>query len=396
MSSLVFKNSGLIDVRAITTFGISSKENNNAIGYFGTGLKYAIAVLMREGCDMTIYSGKDKYTFSVKRETIRVNEFEIVQMNGKPLPFTTELGKNWQVWQAYRELYCNCKDENGEVFLSDSRITLDSNSTTIVVTGSKILNVHLNDTTIFLKDREALTTANGVEIHSGTSNYIYYRGVKVYELPERSLFTYNIIDETKLTEDRTLLSYWDAKFKITCAIARCTSVKIIEAILLAPKTFLEYNFDFDYGSLQPCETFTKLCTDMYLDKNTGMNISARTYVRKTSNIEHLLYTDFELTTLQKDAFDRAVNFLKELGYPVDKYNIRTVEDLGRGIVGLAKYNTIFLARHLFLLGIKQIASCLLEEYVHLEHHLVDESRELQTFLFDTVITQGETILGRNI
>lgn len=40
---LTFHNPGELDPRLITTFGVSIKESTNPIGYFGTGLKYALA-----------------------------------------------------------------------------------------------------------------------------------------------------------------------------------------------------------------------------------------------------------------------------------------------------------------------------------------------------------------
>ena len=90
MRTFIFQNAGVMDPRAITTFGVSSKENDSAIGYFGTGLKYAIAVLLRYGCEITIWTGGQKYEFTTQKTRIRVNDFEIVQMNGEPLAFTTE------------------------------------------------------------------------------------------------------------------------------------------------------------------------------------------------------------------------------------------------------------------------------------------------------------------
>jgi hypothetical protein len=46
---VVFENPGEIDAAAIRTFGVSVKEGENPIGFFGTGLKYAIAILLRTG-----------------------------------------------------------------------------------------------------------------------------------------------------------------------------------------------------------------------------------------------------------------------------------------------------------------------------------------------------------
>jgi len=45
---ITFENDGEIDLRAISQFGINVKTGDSPIGFFGTGLKYALAVLMRE------------------------------------------------------------------------------------------------------------------------------------------------------------------------------------------------------------------------------------------------------------------------------------------------------------------------------------------------------------
>ena len=42
-----FKSNGLIDPLCITTIGVSVNESENPIGFFGTGLKYAIAIRQR-------------------------------------------------------------------------------------------------------------------------------------------------------------------------------------------------------------------------------------------------------------------------------------------------------------------------------------------------------------
>ncbi|CAM6031606.1 unnamed protein product [Sphagnum compactum] len=73
--SIIFTNPGEIDVRAIVTFGVSAKETDNPIGYFGTGLKYAIAVLLRNSQEITIYSGTECYVFNTKTITVRGKEW---------------------------------------------------------------------------------------------------------------------------------------------------------------------------------------------------------------------------------------------------------------------------------------------------------------------------------
>ena len=81
MKSVVFQNPGVIDAVSITTFGVSSKnDKSTAIGFFGTGLKYAIAVILRTGGNITIYSGDSVYDFSVQRQKVRNDEFDFIYM----------------------------------------------------------------------------------------------------------------------------------------------------------------------------------------------------------------------------------------------------------------------------------------------------------------------------
>lgn len=95
---IVFQNKGLIDLRALKTFGVSVKDCPGAIGYFGTGLKYAVAILLREGCEVTLYRGRKAYKFTATSRKIRDQEFAIVSINGEEMGFTTALGKDWELW----------------------------------------------------------------------------------------------------------------------------------------------------------------------------------------------------------------------------------------------------------------------------------------------------------
>ena len=90
-----FQNLGLIDIRGITTFGVCVKETKTPIGYFGTGLKYAIAIALRHGCKVSMWSGNTEHKFKVKKRKMRGQPIEVVFMGKIELPFTVELGKNW-------------------------------------------------------------------------------------------------------------------------------------------------------------------------------------------------------------------------------------------------------------------------------------------------------------
>ncbi len=81
MSYVVFKTPTILDIRAITMFGLSAKPNSkNPIGYFGTGLKLAIATLIRHNIPIQIYIGKKHYSFEKRPEEFRDQPFEQVWM----------------------------------------------------------------------------------------------------------------------------------------------------------------------------------------------------------------------------------------------------------------------------------------------------------------------------
>jgi len=63
------------------------------------------------------------------------------------------------------------------------------------------------------------------------------------------------------------------------------------------------------------------------------------------------------------------------------------------VMPLHQDETIFIAERVFHMGTKQMASALIEEYIHLKHGYHDMTRELQTFLFDKIVSLGEEING---
>jgi hypothetical protein len=69
--TISFSNPGEIDMTAISVMGLSAKESDSAIGRFGTGLKYAVAITLRLGGQITIWSGLNHYTFEAKHIKFR-------------------------------------------------------------------------------------------------------------------------------------------------------------------------------------------------------------------------------------------------------------------------------------------------------------------------------------
>jgi hypothetical protein len=391
---VVFVNKGVIDKKSITAFGVSSKENPGAIGYFGTGLKYAIAILLRLGQKVTIYAGTKSLRFGVKKQKIRVDEFNFVTLNGRCLDFTTEVGKNWQLWMAFRELYCNCMDEKGwamKVGVVEESVVPREGTTTVVVEGQEFETVWDQKQNIIL-GTEPLFKYDTLWVHPGQSRYVYYKGIRVSELSSESNYTYNLQGSVELTEDRTLKYFWWLLSMIRQEALRSCDADFIRTVTLAPKDTYETSIVFD---TTPGDTFQQVVSQLAKDFEANLNPSA---VRCCKDIIHKSLKESKpavLSEIDKERLAKAVGFLEKIGFKVSNYPIRLSEFLGDCTLGCADTtdHTIYVSREAFIRGTKTLVSVILEEFLHLQYNLVDETRVMQNYLMGLIVSLGEQVAG---
>lgn len=261
---IIFQNQGLIDLRAVRTVGLNAKpKTDNPIGEFGTGLKLAIAVILRNKGKVTLYRGKQAYAFGVKATKFRGEDVQLITMNGEELGFTLNYGKNWKPWQAFRELYSNMLDEP-EGVCSYTKLIANSKPgyTTIVVDGCEFDELYENRRSVFLEG-DPLLKVPGLEVHFGQSKAIYYNGMRAMDLPQPSLFTYNITSRMTLTEDRTFMYPHMAPYYTVRALTACDNGEIIANVLTADKEAWESRFEYDLGKEAPVSgTFMRVAADL--------------------------------------------------------------------------------------------------------------------------------------
>lgn len=399
MSALiVFENPGEIDVRSISSFGVSVKEGDSPIGFFGTGLKYAIAVLLRTGHEVTVHAGLSAIRFGTSREIVRGQEFDFVTMavdDGAPasIGFTTQLGKQWDVWMAYREIACNCKDEQGLIRASEELPIPAAGFTTITVKGDAFAEAYADRHLYILEDAPAFKVGDTEVRRRGGSDF-FYRGVRVHRFGAPGMFTYNDSGLLELTEDRTAKNHWEPYQRVRRAILRSDDEGYIRACVTASPETLEGGLDFHGWGIAPSEAFLRVVGDCIGDRMTKVNKSAANVwmdaTKQPFNPREILLTRVQLASL-----NRALDFCAKIGFKIrDAYPIKVVESLGEGCLGLAQDQTIFVAERAFQLGgTKQIASTLIEEYLHLRHGWKDLTRELQSFLFEKLVSVGEELVG---
>lgn len=250
---LVFRNAGEIDIRLITTIGVNVKEGPSPIGYFGTGLKYAIATALRHGFEIEVHSGLARFRFVTEEATIRGKVFQMIKMQGardaQDLAFTTELGKNWKPWMIYRELWSNATDEppEGDVLVEelpdDEAPKSKAGVTQVLLKGMDEIHAARGD---FILLTSPLQTIDGkLEVHAGPGLRLFYRGIAVRELDKAALFTYNILEEMQLTEDRTASSWADVL--ISKNLSKAKDEGLLRKVLSPPQTSFERRLDWDWS-----------------------------------------------------------------------------------------------------------------------------------------------------
>lgn len=226
------------------------------------------------------------------------------------------------------------------------------------------------------------------------NHHFFYRGVRVAELRAEALYTYNELSKVDLTEDRTVKSSWDIVHRIVTGILKSTDRQFIRNVVTAPDSKFEGNLDFHGWGTQPSAEFIEVVGDCIADRMLKVNGTALK-VWKDATKAPFSPREIEVTAVQSQSMERALTFCARIGFQIrGAYPIKIVESLGDGILGMAENETIFIAERVFQIGgTKQLASTLIEEYLHLRHGWRDLTRELQNFLFEKLVSVGEELVG---
>jgi hypothetical protein len=263
MTTLVFKTPGVLDLRALTTFGMSAKPNSTSpIGMFGTGLKYALAVMVRLGAEPVLHRHHATCSFHLRPVEFRGGAFDMIEMRHRrfefapnqsdELPFTTQLGATWEAWQAYRELEANTRDERGETYLTEDPVEGIADHTLIATDHPAMLEAHEQRGEIFLSELDDGDAR--VNYSRRESRHVYYRGMRAYDLRKPAQVTWNLQTEHELTEDRTLKYEFLIRSAVAEFVTRSDDEGLVDLVLSSPETAWEHDLDFSYAG-SPSDTF---------------------------------------------------------------------------------------------------------------------------------------------
>lgn len=408
---IIFKTPGSLDIRCLTNFGVSVKENDNPIGYFGTGLKYAIAVLMRERAKVWISIEGNLYQVQTKEESIRNKQFTFVYLSGQytniDLGFTTELGKNWELWMAYRELYSNTLDEGGSVSRAYNKSIISwkenediaDDTTYIVVSSQAFTNVYLERDKYFLDECIPIGQEQDLQIYPGRTTTLYYKGIAAMELPAPAQFRYSLSSPVlKLTEDRTLYSDFSVKLQIITAMLRSNNKVVLKKILRDDDSIWERELCWTYcATVEPSPTWLEVVKELR-EETTDQGVNPSAILRYNETIDYNPLEEIKeevLTGINLRILEKATDFCRDtLELPnFDSYPIKVVTNVGENTLGRAWNNTIYVAMKAIAQGTKVTAITIIEEYIHLHHDVSDGSVSQQWEYLQLIASLGERLQG---
>ena len=387
MKAITFQNPGLIDINALKTFGVNSKTSESALGFFGTGSKYAVAIALRTGCKVVLYRGLQKFEFSVKSVHIQHDDFDVVLMNDDVMPYTLELGKTWEPWQAFREFWTNARDEEGDVF--PGVVAPAEDKTTIQVTGAAFVEEYYKRSDIILQDKPHCTV-NGTDIIGRKSKVFYYRGVRIKEMIKPTVLTYNAnAASISLTEDRTAKYDHEVEGCIKYAVVNLTDPALIKTVLRATKNDFEGTLDFsDWGDVAST-AFLDILQD---------NVDAAVLPANGSLVQMLArqrgkkFTPRTMTTTttHQDMITEALRVINELeGIPTDIYDIHVTDSLPDTTLGAVIDEQVYIADRTLARGQRMVTGTIMEELMHRHLGYEDETYTFQNYLMDKLTEQLE-------
>lgn len=392
-----YENVGTLDIRAVTMMGVNAKPNTDSpIGYFGTGLKMAIAVLMRFNAAVTIEDGQGNvYAVNTKpfefreKEFMGITLFNVTTGETFDVPYTTELGKDWDLWMAMRELECNAMDEDGRYIAYEDNVPQIGNGIVRITVCSPaydhVINHERKNVFIHAMDHKDVEQHTMVDVLVGRpSHFIYYRGIRVYRFIKELSHTYNFKCSLELTEDRQIKYYWTALSYLNDLWSKFASPAVINR-LVGNANAGEWYF-WEHTNIESYSDSTCALLDEANKRGVFIGEHQQKMLAHVAS-RKAMQRSYEMVDDESAMLEAGIGLALLAGFPADDYTIRVVEDIPGNVLGMADFQKIeiIISRRNFENGLECVAGTLIEEYIHLRYGHPDESRALQDLLLRRLV-----------
>jgi hypothetical protein len=414
---LCISNNGEIDPRAFSLLGASSKrDESESIGFFGSGAKYALAVLLREDKRFRVFSGEKEIIFTAHVEQFRDKIVSVIHVDGRPTSLTIETGPKWTLHHALRELYSNAIDEeNGQWNLVEHVLDAPGRTAIYVEADDDIKAIWKARHKYFITpEAKPLWEHEGVQCFdpkdTGNIANFYRRGVWCCE--ERHIeprFSYNIHDislnESRVTSPETCSQ------AISDALFWCPDENFIKKMLFehADKPYAEWGALYYYQSgpspawREPFEeSFDYYATESDVPRFAQKDLAKVKIVNeraasflKQAGVKGLsdyqaAQSPYEIQAWPPGDFEtRVYNAVYKLRNNGLKYvwDTHYVSFRRTDLIAMADMTNlcILLGHEALKLDDKRLLKALIEEHIHLDRKVLDHSIEQQHAYLDIII-----------
>jgi len=413
MKYIKIKNDGIIEPEALHLMGASTKVGDSSkIGQFGSGTKYALAYLLRNNYETFIYAGLNPISVNTQPKNWKDKTFNVIYIDGKETSITTDMGKDWRMWQALREIYCNAIDEGGVIMEFVAEMAPKENETHFYIENKDdALSFTQNFNDYFSQNKEVLFECEFGRIlkKTGEKANIYRKGIKCFETNKTSVFDYDFND-ILIDENRLVRYFWTVEEKIWQLIYQCDNKDvIIEALRGAKNENSIEGTISEYASIQNkiSNQFKEVIDENELmpksfdiddnsdDKSIYMptllfkNIYSAAGKESFAN-DYTINEDGTLYKLipSKNEYDLKINecleFFDKHNYSID-FPIEIAKFDKSGVLGCAHEGCILLSEKAFDQNINDLCNTIIEEQIHLKTGAKDKTREFQTAIIDELL-----------
>jgi hypothetical protein len=202
----------------------------------------------------------------------------------------------------------------------------------------------------------------------GESDYLFYRGIRAYKLERRSEFTYNILSQQHLTEDRTLSSAYNAMGEIRKMWLTCEDKSLLRRALAPDGERMEHQIDYTQTNAEPSREFLDTVLDLRGEKGMKkrINKSATAVLHKHLRSSKSSGVGWASSRFMQDEFSAAMEAIGEMfsedqlrlndDLPLVLLEDNEMEDRGDAFI---EEGRIYMARSFLRKGRREIVSTLL-------------------------------------